>query len=171
MKKILVGIGVTAFLLMWVYAFAENVNILQSSATGDVTVSGDVVTLTCDSSAADSSVGGFQTESFGRGYRTITGYARLGKIDSSTVDTVVLRLMTAWDRSLSLALDTVQTDTLDDTGNIFYWLGKCENWTGWDSIADMNEFWWDVDTWDSASDSANHGVEHNYMYEFKIEGK
>jgi hypothetical protein len=182
LKKVLEVFGACAVWLSMIFigammSLADPVRI--QSSNGDVSVPlpgvlGTPIILTCDSTslgADDSSFGTFWTDSYGPGWSSITGYARVLRIDSATVDTIVLRLLTAVHREEGVGLDTIQVDTLADTGTVFYWIGKCENWTGWDSLSYLNAIYWECDVWDSATDSSNYGVKHTYDFEFNMKGK
>lgn len=148
--------------------FGENVY-LGPTVTGDVSVSGQTVILTCDSNAADSSYGTFTTESFPiKTAEGITGYVRVTSATGFVEDTIVASCKTAMQRNPLVGGITLQVDTFADTGTALYWLGQCDNFTGADSLPLFGDVWIDWEVWDSTSDSAGHGDIHSFGTEIKL---
>lgn len=150
--------------------------------SGDVTLPADIdagwhVILTCDSNAVDSSYGTVETGSFMLGkHGAAVAWAHLynaklndGSYTDFASDTLILKVYTECQRPNGILKIQLDSALLTDTGLVEYWLGKGDGFTGLDSLT--CEIYWTLEMWDSTSDSANHGVTHDYYFDFGVEPK
>jgi len=132
----------------------------------------DRVVLLPDSDNTDSSYGAFETIDYWLDFQAGVAYTHLYRITRGKAkdtaypaDTIVVRILTDCIAGKTLCRDTLATGTFADTGYVAHFLGQCDHWVM--ATESTGAFiWFEVAVRDSQTDSANHGVEHSYYFEF-----
>jgi hypothetical protein len=164
------------------FVVAEQPMYFVNIVTGDVTLPTGLdrayrVILTPDSNAADSSYGTVETGSFILGgHGAAVAYVHLYAVKHNNTtdtnfpgDTLILKTYTECQRGHGLHKIQLDSALLTDTTTKNYWLGKGDGFTGSDSLA--CEIYFTLEMWDSTSDSANHGVTHDYYFDIGVQSK